>query len=279
MSGVRVVTDSACDLPASEIEKHGIVVVPLDVRLGEDGPEVMRSLSPEEFWARCAKTTELPETSAPSPGAFREVFAAAKADGCEGVVCVTISGAMSGTYQAACAGAKDLEGEIDVHVVDSRFASMGQGLMVVEAARNAATGANASVVSETVAATIPATHLYGMIETLENLRRGGRIGGAQAFVGSLLSFKPIIVVREGVVEKESRQRTRTRSLQYLLDKVKNGGEIAQLAILHAMAPDIEEFRAMVAEVYPAENTMIGIIGPVIGTHVGPGAVGVTFRTV
>jgi DegV family protein with EDD domain len=264
-------------LPASEIARHGIVVVPLDVRLGDDGPDVMRSLSPEEFWERCAKTTELPETSAPSPGAFQEVFAAAKSDGCDGVVCVTISSAMSGTYQAACAGAKELEGEIDVRVVDSRFASMAQGLMVVDAGRRAAAGEEAAPIAAVVTDSIPKMRLYGMIETLENLRRGGRIGGAQAFVGSLLSFKPIIEVREGVVEKESRQRTRTRSLQYLVDKVKNASEISQLAILHAMAPDIDEFAAMIAEVYPPEKTIIGIIGPVIGTHCGPGAAGVAFQ--
>lgn len=277
MSGVRVVTDSSCDLPMPEIESHGIVVVPLDVRLGEDGSEVMRDLTPEEFWARCAKSSELPETSAPSPGAFRDAFLAAKSDGHDGVVCVTISGAMSGTYQAACAGAKEVEGEIDVEVVDSRFASLGQGLLVVDAARRAESGEKTDEIAGAIRESIPKVRLYGMIETLENLRRGGRIGGAQAFVGSLLSFKPIITVTDGIVEKESRQRTRARALQYIVEKVKTAGEISQLAILHAMAPDIDEFTKMVGEVFPPEKTMVGIIGPVIGTHSGPGAAGVAYQ--
>jgi DegV family protein with EDD domain len=259
------------------IEGHGIGVVPLDVRLGDDGPDVMRNLTPEEFWERCAKSTELPETSAPSPGAFRDAFLAAKSDGHDGVVCVTISGAMSGTYQAACAGAKEVEGELDIQVVDSRFPSLGQGLLVMEAVRRAEAGEKPEAVAEAVKSTIPKVRLYGMIDTLENLRRGGRIGGAEHFVGSLLSFKPIIEVRDGIVEKESRQRTRARALQYIVDKVRTAGEIAHLGILHSMAPDIDEFVSMVAEVYPREKMMVGIIGPVIGTHAGPGAAGVSFQ--
>jgi DegV family protein with EDD domain len=277
MSGIRIVTDSASDLPRAEIERHEIVVVPLDVRLGADGPDVMRDLSAEQFWAKCAASSQLPETSAPSPGAFRDAFAAAAADGCEAVVCVTISSALSATYQAACTGAGELADRIPVQVVDSRSATMGEGLLVLEAARHAGDGRPAEEVAAAVRAAVDKIRVYGTLDTLENLRRGGRIGAAQALLGSMLSIKPVIEVRDGVVEAESKQRTRTRSLQYLVDKVKGAGEVERLCLLHAMAADFDTYAKMMAEVYPADRTIVATIGPVIGTHAGPGAAGVAFQ--
>lgn len=277
MSDIRVVTDSACDLPAGEVAANSIVVVPLDVRIGDVGPDVTRGYSVEEFWAQCAKTPKLPETSAPSPGAFRDAFSAAADDGCSGVVCVTISSELSGTLQAARAGAEEIGGRIPVEVVDSRTVTMGQGLLVLEAARQAAGGGDAAAVAGAVRAAIDRVKVYGTLDTLENLRRGGRIGSAQALVGSLLSIKPVIEVRDGIVEPESRQRTRTRSLQYLVDKVRSAGGIAQLALLHAMASDVDAFADMMAEVYPREKTIVSTIGPVVGTHTGPGAAGIAYQ--
>lgn len=277
MSGIRIVTDSASDLPRLEIERHQIVVVPLDVRLGNDGPDVMRDLSTEEFWAKCAASAELPETSAPSPGAFRDAFAAAADDGCDAVVCVTISSALSATYQAACTGAEEVNGRMPVQVVDSRSATMGEGLLVLEAARRAGEGGSADDIATAVRAAVDKIRVYGTLDTLENLRRGGRIGAAQALLGSLLSIKPVIEIRDGVVEAESRQRTRTRSLQYLVDKVKSAGKVEHVSVLHAMASDVDTYVAMMAEAYPPEQTIVATIGPVIGTHAGPGAAGVAFQ--
>jgi DegV family protein with EDD domain len=123
---VAVVTDSGGDLPAELAASHGITIVPLDVRLGSTGPEVMRSLDPKQFWQRCATTSDLPETSAPSPGAFSDAFLAAARSGAPGVVCVTLSSALSATYQSALAGAADVAGTVQVEVIDSRFATMGE---------------------------------------------------------------------------------------------------------------------------------------------------------
>ena len=277
MSGIRVVTDSSCDLPASALAENGIVVVQLDVRLGELGPDVMRDLTPVEFWAKCAASSSLPETSAPSPGAFRDVFAAAADEGCPGVVCVTISSALSGTYQAATTGAEELGDRIPIEVIDSRSVTMGQGLLALLAGRLASEGQDTAAVAAAVRAAIDKIKVYGSLDTLENLRRGGRIGAAQALLGSLLSIKPVIEVRDGVVEAESRQRTRTRALQYLVDKVRDAGEIVQLAILHSMAADVDVFAGMLADIFPRDKTIIGTIGPVVGTHAGPGAVGVAYQ--
>jgi DegV family protein with EDD domain len=118
--------------------------------------------------------------------------------------------------------------------------------------------------------------LFGAIDTLENLKKGGRIGGAQALLGSLLSIKPVIQVVDGVVQEESKQRTRGRSLRYLADKVHGAGPIARLAAFNADAPDMDDFLAMLDGVHPTEKVLLGDVGPVIGTHAGPGAIGVAW---
>jgi len=274
VSGIRVVTDSASDLPADIATRYSVVTVPLDVRLGDLGPEETRKLSPAEFWQTCANTDALPETSAPSPGAFRDAFAQAREDGCDGVVCVTISSDLSATYQAACAGAAEVARDIPVEVIDSRSATMGEGLLVIEAAERAASGSTLKEVAADVRAAVHAVRVFGSLDTLDNLRRGGRIGSAQAFVGSLLSIKPVIELRDGVVEGESRQRTRGRSLRYLAQKVAEAGPLRRLAVVHAAASDIDEFLSVLAEVHPADDVIVGYVGPVIGAHTGVGTVGV-----
>ncbi|HUZ18975.1 MAG TPA: DegV family protein [Acidimicrobiales bacterium] len=276
MSGIRVVTDSASDLPADIASRYSVVTVPLDVRLGDLGPEETRKLSATEFWQACANTAALPETSAPSPGAFRDAFAQAREDGCDGVVCVTISSELSATYQAACAGAAEVAGDIPVEVIDSRSATMGEGLLVIEAAELATPGSSLEEVAAGVRAAVGAIGVFGTLDTLDNLRRGGRIGSAQAFVGSLLSIKPVIEVRGGVVEGESRQRTRGRSLRYLAEKVAEAEPLRRLAVAHAAASDLGEFLRILAEVHPADDVIVAYIGPVIGAHTGAGTIGVCF---
>jgi DegV family protein with EDD domain len=270
---VAVVTDSAADLPAEIARQHGVTVVPLDVRLGPYGPEVTRSFDAAEFWRRCATVPELPETSAPSPGAFHDAFLAAGASGARGVVCVTLSSALSATYQAAVAAAAEVAATVEVEVIDSRFVTLGQGLLVVEAAERAARGESLASCVAGVRDAIGRTEVFGTLDTLENLRRGGRIGAAQALLGSLLSVKPIVEVRNGVVEPESRQRTRSRSLAYLVDKLSRGGPIERLAVVHAAAPEIDQLLSAIETMHPPEQTIVALIGPVIGAHTGFGTIG------
>jgi DegV family protein with EDD domain len=274
---IKVVTDSASDLPEELLKAHAITAVPLDVRLGDAGPEEMRSLSAEEFWRRAAATTALPETSAPAPGAFAEAFLTAQRDGYDGVCCITISSALSATYQAACAGVTALESAIPVEVVDSRFATLGEGLLVLEAAQHAEAGEDLQTVATAVREAIEKTQVFGTLDTLDNLRRGGRIGSAQALVGSLLSIKPVIEVRDGVVEGESRQRTRARSLRYLVDKVAAGAPLRRLGVAHAEAEDLDVFLSMLDALELPNERIVGNIGPVIGAHTGQGTVGVCLQ--
>ena len=219
MNAIRVVTDSACDLSDELLAEMGIGLVPLHIRFGDEELVDRTELTTKEFWARQAVSVALPETSAPSPGAFHQAFQAMAAEGATGVVCVNLSSKLSATIQAARQAARDLEGAVPVRVVDSLSVTMGEGLVVMEAAQRAAAGATLDEVAEAAERAAGRVKVFGAIDTLENLKKGGRIGGAAALLGSLLAIKPVIEVRGGVVEQESKQRTRARSLRYLAGKV------------------------------------------------------------
>jgi DegV family protein with EDD domain len=270
---IRIVTDNGCDLPDALLAEHAITVVPLDVRLGDLPAEKLRGISAEEFWKLARHSEALAETSAPAPGAFHDAFTAAADDGYAGVVCVTLSSGLSATYQAARAGAEPFAGKFPVAVIDSLSATVAEGLLVLEAAELVESGASFALTVATVTAAVPRTFIYGTLDTLEYLRRGGRIGHAQAFFGSLLSIKPVIVVRNGVVEAESRQRTRARSLEYLVAKIAAMRPLKRLAVAHADAADIDVFLDLLAPVFPRSETLVSYIGPVIGAHSGPGTIG------
>lgn len=274
---IRVVTDSACDLPQELADELGIEIVPLSIRFGEESLVDRRDLSPTEFWTRVAGSSVLPETAAPSPGAFEETFRRAGAEGAEGVVCVSISSALSATFQAAQLGARAVEGTVPVRVIDSRTVSIGQGLMAVAAARMAKQGKGLDDVAGAAEDLITRTRTYAALDTLENLKKGGRIGSAQAFLGSVLSIKPIIEIAGGKVEPESKQRTRSKSLRYLVDKVRQYPQVEDLAVVHGDAPDVDELLDMLGAIYPRDEIIVAQVGAVIGTHGGPRIVGLTFH--
>ncbi|MDQ3574013.1 MAG: DegV family protein [Actinomycetota bacterium] len=276
MPGLRIVTDSACDLPPAMADRHGIEVVPLTVRFGEEELVDRQDLSPRQFWDRLARSEVLPETAAPSPGAFENAYRKAVHDGGEGVVCITLSSALSATYEAAQLAAQTVSGSVPVRVVDSRAVTMAQGLMAVRAAELAASGAGIDDVVGALEDLVPRSRTFAALDTLENLKKGGRIGGAQAFLGSMLSIKPVIEVTGGKVEPESRQRTRGRALRYLADKVGQHPPAGTLAVMHGDAPDLEEMLDLLAPLHPREQTLVGDIGAVIGTHTGPRVMGVAF---
>ncbi|MGP8207364.1 MAG: DegV family protein [Acidimicrobiales bacterium] len=273
---VRIVTDSASDLPQEMADALGIVIVPLHVRFGADELVDRQELTVAEFWARCAASPDLPETAAPSPGAFKSAFEALFAEGAEGVACVTLSSKLSATNEAASQAARAMPDGAPLVVLDSLSVTMGQGLMAVAAAEAASDGADLDQVVAAAESTRARLTVCGVIDTLENLRRGGRIGGAAAALGTLLSIKPVIEVRDGVVEQESKQRTRAKSLSYLAQKVRSAGPLERLAVVDAQAPDFAEFLALVADVRSTKPRVVGEIGPVIGTHAGPGTIGVVW---
>jgi len=271
-----VVADTACDLPDELLAEFSIELVPLRIRFGAEELVDRQELSTKEFWVRCSTYPGLPETSAPSPGQFQDVFESMRTQGADGVVCINLSSKMSATIEAARQAALALEGSFPVKVVDSLSVTLGEGLVVIEAAERAARGASLDEVVAAAERAARVIKVYGAIETLENLKKGGRIGGAQAMLGSLLSVKPVIQVTDGVVEQESKQRTRRRALEYLAGKVRSAGPIARLAACGADVPDMDQFLGMLRDIHPAHKILLGDIGPVIGTHAGPGTIGVAW---
>jgi DegV family protein with EDD domain len=274
MARIRVVTDSACDLSPELTDGRDLTVVPLTIRFGEQEFVDRVGLTPAEFWARCTESPVLPETAAPSPGAFQEAFEAAANDGCDGVLCVTLSAGVSATVQAARTAANAVDDRIPVHVIDSRSLTVGLGLLVIEATDLAAEGAGLDQMADRIEALVPHMIVYGVVDTLEHLEKGGRIGGARALLGSLLSIKPVLAVVDGVVEEESKQRTRSRSLRYLADKVRTGPPIRRLAVVNGAAPDIDDFLTLLDGVKSEFPFVVSDLGPVVGTHSGPRTIGV-----
>jgi len=275
MAGVRIVTDSSCDLTDEEVAAHDIAVVPLSIRFGDDEYEDRTELSVEAFYDKLAAAEALPETAAPAPGKFEAAFRRQQAAGADAVVCVTISSDLSATMQSAQNAARATEG-IDVRVVDSRSITSGLGTQVLRAARAAADGASANEVVALVEDLASRTHVFGALDTLENLKKGGRIGGAQALLGSLLSIKPIVDISSGKVEEAGKARTRRKALEVLRDKVAEAGAVEHLCITHGLAPEVDQMLDLLAPLYAREEIRLGHIGPVIGTHGGPRIVGVTW---
>jgi len=275
---VKIVTDSSCDLPDELVSELGIDVVPLTIRFGSEELVDRKDLSPSEFWARCATSAELPSTAAPSPGAFEERFRQAAANGAEGVMCVVLSSKLSATGEAAQAGARNVADVVPVKVVDSLSVSLGHGMMAVQGAHRAAAGATLDEIVAMAEDMARRTKIFATLDTLEYLKRGGRIGAAQALLGSILSIKPCIEVVDGKVEPGPKQRTRSRSLQWLADQVGAQKGVENLAVLHGDAPDVDTLLGLLDPHFPRTQIVIGQLGAVVGAHTGPRTIGVAFQS-
>ena len=273
---VRVVTDSACDLSDTLVEAMRIEVVPLSIRFGDDELVDREQLSPEDFWDRLRSSTALPETSAPSAGKFEERFRGLIERGASGIICINLSSRLSATMQAAQVAANAVRDQCPIVVIDSRTVSMGLGALCLTAARRAADGAKLEEIVEDVLSRRARTRLVGARDTLEDLKKGRRRRNARALLGSMLSIKPIVEVREGAVEEAGKVRTRSKALHLLAEKAK-AQPIDSLAVLHGQAPDVEDLLDMLGEIFPRDDIVTGLVGPVIGTHAGPGVIGVSFQ--
>ena len=273
---VRIVTDSSCDLPQAMADALGIRIVPLSVRFGDTEYIDRTTITATEFWSKCAASATLPETAAPSPGSFEETYRSLAAEGATAIVVVALSSDLSATMQSAVLAARAVAPGIDVRIVDSRNASMGLGLTVLACAELASTGASADEVVARAQSVIPRTRVFAALDTLDNLKKGGRIVGAKAMLATVMSIKPLISITNGLVEEAGKQRTRSKALAHLVDILRNQEvPIERLAVLNAQCADIDSFIAMVKEVYTGE-IIVGDIGAVIGTHAGQGTIGIVF---
>jgi DegV family protein with EDD domain len=273
---VRVVTDSACDLPDDLIERNGIEVVPLTIRFGNEELIDRKELSTDEFWRRLADSDVLPETSAPSAGAFEGAFRRQVEDGATGIICINLSSKLSATMQSAQVAAQAVQADCPVVVIDSLMVSMGLGSLCLTAAQRAADGDSLESIVANVTDRRNRSKLYGALDTLEFLKKGGRVGNARALLGTMLAIKPVLEVRDGVVEEAGKVRTRSKALRLLVDRVKEG-PFENLSVLHGNAPDVDELLDLLEPLAARDQIVVGQIGPVIGTHAGPRVIGVTFQ--
>jgi DegV family protein with EDD domain len=270
---VRVVTDSTSDLPGAVVRELGITVVPALVQFGDRVYRDGVDLSTEEFYRKLQINSVLPRTSAPSPGTFREIYSQL-AQEAEAIVSIHVSAKMSVTCDAARVGSTDLK--CPISIVDSQTASMACGLLVILAARAAREGASFSDIDALVRAAVPRTVTFGVFGTLEYLYKGGRIGRAQAFLGSMLKLNPILAIRAGEILPIARVRTRPKAIERLCEILRDSGVPQEMSVMSTTEPEEAEALAQrLSALFPPERMYRASIGPSMGTYVGPGAVGVS----
>jgi DegV family protein with EDD domain len=271
---VAFVTDSASDLDPAQAKADGISIVALSVTFGEESFRAGVDLSTSEFWERMtAPNAPFPKTAASSPGEFKAVYDEVFAGGADAIVSIHVSHKLSGAMKSAEV-AKGLLPDREIHLVDSQGASMAEGILAYMGLEMAKQGVSAEEIARILNDRASDLRMYVSLETLEYLRKGGRISGARAAIGTLLSVKPIIAVEDGVVESTERPRTRAKSRERCIELI-CARPIERLAILHTMAPDVDEFRDEVirrAGVNPSIVTT-NIVGASVGPHLGPGCVG------
>ena len=274
MSRVAIVTDSVSDMQPDVAASFGIKVVPLIVSFGSESFRPNVDLTTDEFWARMtAPDAPFPTTAACSPGDFLTEFDAAFEGGAESVVCVNVSDQLSGTIKAARIAAGQRP-DREIHVVDSRSASAGVGMLAQMGARLAAEGKSGAEIAAARTDRQNDVDLYVALATLEYLKRGGRISGARAAVGSMLSIKPIITVIDGVVENADRVRSRAKARERVLELL-TAKPLERATVVHSTKADVEEFRARFLERSGLDPSLVDTltIGASVGPHLGPGCVG------
>lgn len=269
---IKIVTDSTCDLPESMTARYGITVVPLYINFGEraylDGVE----LSQKEFYQQLQNYNEFPTTAAPGPEKFRRTYEKLVTTGATEILSIHVSAGLSTTVNHAQLAAKEIT-EIPITVLDSKQLSLGIGFLAVRAAKAAAGGHSIREIMTLLTAQIRRTHFFAVLDTLEFLRRSGRVHRLTASLGTVLQIKPVLKLQDGHITFE-KVRTRKQALKRLLDLVADLMPLEQVAIVHSHAlARAEELRQQALHLLPGDDILTLDVSPIIGTHVGPGAVG------
>jgi len=272
---VKIVTDSVSDIPPKVAKELGITIVPLHVRFGTEVYRDGVDLTADQFFDRLQHSKTLPMTSVPSPGDYADVYNKL-AEETDEILVITLTSKLSGTNDVAKQSIGLTKKKCRIEVIDSQLAVMGQGLIVITAARAARAGANFDEVLDIVNHNIPRVDFRAAFDTLKYLERGGRIGKAQAFLGSILKINPIIGMKDGLVIPRGKERSRDKAIEHLFNFAMSYSYIEEMAIEYATAADeAETLVDRLSSKFPKERIYLSRTGPVIGTHTGPSLLIVT----
>ena len=273
---IRVVTDSTSDLPPSLSEQLGITVVPCNVTFDDVSYKDGVDLMPDEFFRRLASSARLPTTSQPSVAEFEQVYRQLLEEGHE-IVSVHVSQKLSGTYNSATQARASLGDSAPIEVIDSQMASIGLGLLATRAAELAAESGSCREAAEKLRTSLQLTECVVALDTLEYLQKGGRIGKAQAFAGSLLKVKPILKLEDGEVHPLERPRNLDRAARRLAELARENAPLRQLAVVYSTEPQrAAELKRSLSDLVPEAEIVDARFGPSLGTYVGPRSFGVAF---
>ncbi|UMZ73310.1 DegV family protein [Natranaerofaba carboxydovora] len=282
---IQIITDSTCDLPKKLIEEYNIHVIPLNIHFGEKVYKDGIDLTAENFYQLLESSDQHhPTTSQPSPGDFMNLYKKVASSG-DDIISIHISSELSGTYQSAVLAnnmISESEEDINIYTVDSRITSTSLGMMVLEAAKMADKDEDINSILKRIDELKNKIKTYFMVDTLEYLEKGGRIGKAQALVGNLLNVKPILALEEGIVVPQKKVRGRKKGLNYIIELIEKEftDEKVNVAIMHANTPDeIEKLENNVKERIDYNEKIVSELGPIVGTHAGPGTVGIAIYAV
>lgn len=272
---VKIITDTLSDITGELIDELGVTVVPLYVRFGEEIFRDRVDITSEEFYRRLINENIWPSTTQPTPNDFTEVYNKL-AEETDEILVIVVSSKLSGTYQSAQQAKDSAKGKCRIEIVDSLSVAMPQGLIVISAVKAVQAGAGLDEVAQLARNAVPRSHLVAYFDTLKYLAKGGRIGKAQGLLGSMLSVKPILTIKDGEMAPLTRVRSLNAGMDYLYNVVTSMPDIEALAVEYTTTPNMaDELIERIGAIYPKEKIYRSVISPVVGTYAGPGALAVT----
>ena len=279
MAKVKIITDSTADVPEELVKEFNIRVVPLTVNFGDASYKDGIDITTEQFFEKLVKSDVLPTTSQVTPGQFEDIFREELKEN-DSIICVTLSSKASGTYQAAMI-AKDMFDDANITIIDSMLLSYSYGMIVVDAARMAAEGKGHNEIASMTEERIKKIQVYFIVDTLEYLKKGGRLSSAQAIIGSMLDIKPVLGLKDGMVVPIDKIRGKKRVMTKIVEIIKSRGHTLdgkKVSFAHGLVPDkLEEFKEAILNEFNPASIEETVVGCVIGTHAGPGVLALFFE--
>jgi DegV family protein with EDD domain len=277
---VRIVTDSTADIPREQADALGIAVVPLTVFFGDQAYLDGVDLDNASFYRKLAASRDLPRTSQPSPASFQETYSRLIDEGADAILSVHLSAKLSGTYQSACTARDTLPESarhVPIEIIDSQSASIGMSRAILLAAQDARAGLALEEIKARLLDQLARTHVLAVLDTLEYVKRGGRIGGARAMLGNMLSVKPIISLKNGEVAPVEQPRTRSKAYARIAELLAQAGKVEYVAIAESNNEVGQQLAEAMKAVYAGEMPVFKL-GAALGTHTGPGTAAIAYVT-